>query len=230
MQNNWNDSPLKLPEDQDMFSDLWLNRKANDIFNVIVKEQQKMTNGVLMELYGDSGASHAKTLLESCLSDLEYIKSKTGPHNEQLIMLSDTLAITVGLMVKMFAANIIIKNNTAGLKKEKDKAEIALYFLSVGEQVLKTVLSFNLSARARDKVIENFNAVKKAQDSLQPLQSSKPLEQNNEKIGIYIMIIITIIFAIFGAILGGVGGIIFCSCLGIGVGRVIGGLISGFIN
>lgn len=230
MQNNWNDSPIKLPEDQEMFSDLWLNRKANDIFSIIVKEQQKMANGDLMELYGDSGASHAKTLLESCLSNLEYIKSKTGSHNEQLIMLSDTLAITVGLMVKMFAANIIIKNNTAGLKKEIDKAELALYFLGVGEQVIKTVLSFNLSARARAKVNENFNAVKNAQDSLQPLPNSKPLEKNNEKIGIYIMIIITIIFAIFGAVLGGVGGLFFCAFLGISFGYVIGGLISGFIN
>lgn len=227
MQINWNDTPT---EDHKMFSDLLLNRKANNIINIIVKEQQKMANGDIMKLYGEFGASYAKTLLDSCLDDLEYIKSNTGFQNEQLILISDTLAITVGLMVKMFAANILVKINNSSLKNKE--VEQTFYFLNISEQVMKIVLSFNLSARAKAKVNENFNVVKNAKDILGPFskKDAEPLEKKQERIGIYIMIAITIIFAIFGAMLGGVGGVIFCSCIGMGVGRVIGGLISGFIN
>ena len=227
MQINWNDTPT---EDHKMFSDLLLNRKANNIINIIVKEQQKMANGDLMKLYGEFGASYAKTMLDSCLDDLEYIKSNTGFQNEQLILISDTLAITVGLMVKMFAANILVKINNSSLKNKE--VEQTFYFLNISEQVMKIVLSFNLSTRAKAKVNENFNVVKNAKDILGPFskKDAEPLEKKQERIGIYIMIAITIIFAIFGAMLGGVGGVIFCSCIGMGVGRVIGGLISGFIN
>lgn len=232
MQFNFNDSLIKLPESQEMFSDLLLNRKANDILSAISKEQKKMLDGDLMDLYGDFGVHQAKVLLDNCLSDLEYIKLYTASHNEQLIILADTLAITVGLMIKMFAAKIIIQSNTNSLTKDKEKVGVTLSFLDLGVQIMNTVLAFNLSEKARTKVNENFNALKNARNSLKSELNSKTIsiEENNERIGIYIMIIIAILCAIFGAIIGGFGGFVFCAFLGIGVGYVIGGTLSGFIN
>jgi len=60
--------------------------------------------------------------------------------------------------------------------------------------------------------------------------NTKPVENNAESFGIFIMIIIIIVFAIIGAIIGGFVGLIFCAVLGFGVGRFIGGLMSIFIK
>jgi hypothetical protein len=146
-----------------IFDDLELNKRANIIVDFIKTAAAPGLGGGMMSSFSESGLQIASQLLEKCLPELLFIKSKVGHLDQGYLYLSDALAVTTGAIVKMPVSSISMLANTSDFKTESHIAHKFKADLAEATRLMKIISNFDLSIKAREIINQNINRLNEAE-------------------------------------------------------------------
>ncbi|RNI27293.1 hypothetical protein EFA69_14185 [Rufibacter immobilis] len=148
---------------EEIYDDYELNRRANTILDTIEKTGAPVAAGGMMGSFNETGLKIAKGLLDRCLPDLAFIKSRVSSNDEIYLQLSDTLAVMTSGIIKMPVSSISMLANTSGFHSDSTNVQKMKSELAEATRLMSIISNLDLTPRARQTINQNLNQLNEAE-------------------------------------------------------------------